>query len=157
MSITGAAFTRLQTISIRQHAPQLVQQAIATDSIISYGSCQFPTLGFVVDRWMENAAFIPEPFWKLQGRDENKKVDFTWARVRLFDEDVVKMYHALCNENMRPTVKSVESKPTSRQRPYALDTIAMEKMASKKLRMTAKRAMTAAEKLYQKGFISYPR
>lgn len=38
-----------------------------------------------------------------------------------------------------------------------MDTIEMEKMGSRKLKMSAKQTMMVAEKLYTKGFISYPR
>ena len=37
----GAAFTRFQTLRLQARFPQLGM------SVISYGSCQFPTLGFV--------------------------------------------------------------------------------------------------------------
>ncbi len=33
---------------------------------VSYGPCQFPTLGFVVDRYKRNRDFVSEPFWKLR-------------------------------------------------------------------------------------------
>jgi len=36
-------------------------------SLISYGSCQFPTLGFVVERYNDIHNFIPEKFWKIKG------------------------------------------------------------------------------------------
>lgn len=38
-----------------------------------------------------------------------------------------------------------------------MDTIELEKLGSKKLKISAKQTMTIAEKLYQQGFISYPR
>ncbi|ETN72630.1 hypothetical protein NECAME_18752, partial [Necator americanus] len=38
-----------------------------------------------------------------------------------------------------------------------LDTVELEKLAVRKLKMSAKRAMDVAEKLYNKGYISYPR
>lgn len=38
-----------------------------------------------------------------------------------------------------------------------MDTIEMEKLGSKKLKISAKETMKIAEKLYQQGFISYPR
>lgn len=35
--------------------------------IVSYGSCQIPTLGFVVERYNAIDNFIEEPFWKIKG------------------------------------------------------------------------------------------
>jgi DNA topoisomerase-3 len=32
----------------------------------SYGPCQFPTLGLIVQRWWEIQAHIPEQFWHIQ-------------------------------------------------------------------------------------------
>lgn len=42
-------------------------------------------------------------------------------------------------------------------KPWPLSTIELQKLGTKKLNMTAKQVMDVAEKLYQKGFISYPR
>lgn len=60
--LTGAAFTRFQTLRLQKIFPNVL-----ADQLISYGSCQFPTLGFVVERYKQVQAFIPEPFWKLRG------------------------------------------------------------------------------------------
>ncbi len=38
-----------------------------------------------------------------------------------------------------------------------MDTVEMEKLASRKLRIGAKQTMQLAESLYTKGYISYPR
>ena len=61
--ILGAAFTRFQTLRLQKIFPNVL-----ADQLISYGSCQFPTLGFVVERYKQVQAFIPEPFWKLRGK-----------------------------------------------------------------------------------------
>ncbi|CAF3998599.1 unnamed protein product [Rotaria sp. Silwood1] len=55
----GAAFTRFQTLRL--------QRLFRFDSkqVISYGSCQFPTLGFIVERYLQRENFIREPFWKI--------------------------------------------------------------------------------------------
>lgn len=63
----------------------------------------------------------------------------------------------LCQANPRATVTNVVQKPKSKWRPLPMDTIELEKLGSKKLKISAKQTMTIAEKLYQQGFISYPR
>jgi DNA topoisomerase IA len=60
--VSGAAFTRFQTKRLQKIFP-----SVLADQLISYGSCQFPTLGFVVERYKQVQAFVPEPFWKLKG------------------------------------------------------------------------------------------
>ncbi|VDN37095.1 unnamed protein product [Gongylonema pulchrum] len=54
-------------------------------------------------------------------------------------------------------VLSVIKKPKNRWRPVALDTVELEKLAVRKLKLSAKEAMAVAERLYNKGYISYPR
>ena len=49
------------------------------------------------------------------------------------------------------------NKPKSKWRPLPLDTVELEKQASRKLRLSAKTTMNIAEKLYTQGYISYPR
>ncbi|KAF7267076.1 hypothetical protein GWI33_019678 [Rhynchophorus ferrugineus] len=151
---TGAAFTRLQTLRLQQVFPQKL-----SDKLISYGSCQFPTLGFVVERYQEIENFIPELFWKIKMNHTVKEIttEFSWQRNRLFDKNSCEAILDHCKENSQAKVESVESKPKSKWRPLPLDTVEMEKTISKKLRITAKEAMKIAEKLYTQGYISYPR
>lgn len=43
------------------------------------------------------------------------------------------------------------------RKPLPLNTIALQKLASKKLKMASSKVMEVAENLYRSGFISYPR
>ena len=59
-------------------------------SVVSYGPCQTPTLGFCVDRHDHILAFVPEDFWELH-TDVCKAgvmVPLEWARGRVFDHAV---------------------------------------------------------------------
>ena len=53
----GAAFTRFQTKLLQNRYDEVGQD------VISYGPCQFPTLGFVVDRkrWWRSRIFLITP------------------------------------------------------------------------------------------------
>lgn len=61
--LQGAAFTRLQTLRLQKVFPQKL-----ADKLISYGSCQFPTLGFVVERYKAIEEFVSEQFWKIKSK-----------------------------------------------------------------------------------------
>ena len=148
----GAAFTRFQTMRL-QRIPELSQM------LISYGSCQFPTLGFVVERYKQRINFVPESFWLIEVKHTKNGLtaSFNWSRHRLFDERACLGFLERILRKPQANVLKVDSKRTSRWRPEPMDTVALEKLASNKLKISAKRAMDAAEKLYTKGFISYPR
>lgn len=84
-------------------------------------------------------------------------VEFTWGRNRLFDKNCCEAFLMVCQANPTAHVINVTNKPKSKWRPQALDTIELEKLGSRKLKISAKQIMTIAEKLYTQGFISYPR
>jgi DNA topoisomerase-3 len=149
----GAAFTRLQSLELQRLSENL------RDQIISYGSCQFPTLGFVVDRYHRVRNFRPEPFWliTLVHVRDRIKVNFHWRRVHLFDRAAVTIIFESCLDAKCAQVTKVQKKPTSKWRPLPLTTVELQKQGSRFLHMTSQEVMSAAEKLYTKGFISYPR
>uniref|UniRef100_A0A8B9L0I2 DNA topoisomerase n=1 Tax=Astyanax mexicanus TaxID=7994 RepID=A0A8B9L0I2_ASTMX len=151
----GAAFTRFQTLRLQKIFPDSL-----ANQLISYGSCQFPTLGFVVERFKAIQAFIPETFFKIKvvhEPSEDECVEFSWKRNRLFNHTACLVLYQMCMEEPLATVLSVTSKPKSKWRPLPLDTVELEKLASRKLKISAKETMKIAEKLYTQGFISYPR
>ncbi|CAJ1075858.1 DNA topoisomerase 3-alpha [Xyrichtys novacula] len=150
----GASFTRFQTLRLQKIFPNSL-----ANQLISYGSCQFPTLGFVVERFKAIQAFIPETFYKIKVLHETEEdtVEFSWKRNRLFHHTACLVLYQICMEDPMATVTSVTSKPKSKWRPLPLDTVELEKLASRKLRINAKETMKIAEKLYTQGFISYPR
>ncbi|KAG9248104.1 DNA topoisomeras-like protein III [Calycina marina] len=149
----GYAFTRFQT--------KLIQAlgGVLADTMISYGSCQFPTLGFVVDRYLRVKNFVPEKFWsiKIMHCREDIDVVFNWRRNHLFDRAVVVILFERCIAAKIAKVTKVLEKPTRKFKPYPLTTVEFQKAATSWLRMNGQTAMTIAENLYNKGFISYPR
>lgn len=150
----GAAFTRFQTLRLRKVFPTTL-----ADMLISYGSCQFPTLGFVVERFLAIEEFKIEPYWKIKVMDirDNISVEFKWERGKLFEKLPCEIFLDICLEQPNATVQKISSKPTSKWRPLPLDTIELEKQGSRKLNLNAKEIMRIAEKLYTQGLISYPR
>lgn len=151
----GAAFTRMQTLSLRP----MIEHLAAESKMISYGSCQFPTLGFVVDRYFRVQNFVPETFWRIDVSHQRDGVNakFKWNRVRLFDRMTTTIIFERCLAARTATVTKMETKPTTKYKPRPLTTVELQKAGTQFLRLTSNRTMQIAEKLYTQGWISYPR
>ncbi|CEJ81921.1 Putative DNA topoisomerase 3 [[Torrubiella] hemipterigena] len=149
----GYAFSRFMTNSLRPLGGPM------ENLTLSYGSCQFPTLGFVVDRYFRVKNFVPEPFWsiKVSHSRDGKQANFSWARNRLFERVTTTTLYEKCLKAKTAKVTKVQEKPTRKFKPLPLTTVELQKAATRLLRMTGQQAMTIAEGLYNKGFLSYPR
>jgi DNA topoisomerase-3 len=113
----------------------------------------------VVDRYFRVKNFVPEAFWgiKVVHERDGIKVNFNWSRHRLFDRMSTVIFYERCLAAKTAKITKTQEKPTKKWKPLPLTTVEMQKMATRFLRMTGQQAMTVAEKLYNKGFISYPR
>ncbi|KAM7273036.1 hypothetical protein ACFE04_027700 [Oxalis oulophora] len=182
----GASFTRFQTMLLRD---KFSLDPVTDDKslVLSYGPCQFPTLGFVVERYWEIQAHQPEEFWTIkcsQSSDEGI-ANFGWMRGHLFDYTSAVIIYEMCVEEPIATVSQtlklgflkfratdslnilanrvaiqvtkVLQQEKLKYPPYPLNTIELEKRASRYFRMSSEKTMKVAEELYQAGFISYPR
>ena len=157
----GAAFTRFQTLLLQDRFDwgEFAQEG-RKNPVISYGPCQFPTLGFIVRRFWEAAAHTAEPHWTIEMAHNpggGLRADFTWSRGRLFDKRVAATLYELCAVQPTVTVLSCNGRTTTRHAPCPLNTLEMQKRACSKLRVSPEQVMKLAEELYQNGFISYPR
>ena len=110
---------------------------------LSPGSCQFPTLGFVVDRYFKVRNFIPEKFWSIRVLHKRDSMDvaFSWRRHRLFDRAAVVILFEKCLHARIAKVIKLQKKPTSKWRPLPLTTVELQKLGSMFLRMGSSRVM----------------
>ncbi|CEH19275.1 prokaryotic type i dna topoisomerase [Ceraceosorus bombacis] len=148
----GAAFTRLQTLRLQKEFAEL------NKAVVSWGPCQFPTLSFVVQRYVDAITFLPEAFWylSLYHRKDGIDVTFKWDRGHIFEEADVRRRLVACRGQMC-RIEDVKRKEVSKFKPYPLTTVELQKSASRLLRLSPKRILDVAEKLYQGGILSYPR
>ncbi|KAJ1725743.1 DNA topoisomerase 3-alpha [Coemansia erecta] len=151
----GAALTRFQTLRLQS------QFDAVKDKLISYGPCQFPTLGFVVDQFLRVESFVAEGFWfiYLQHQTENDggTATFTWKRTRLFDQEAALALYAQCVGARTVRVDSVRARAKEKWRPLPLTTVELQKCCARFLRISPDATMALAEQLYNQGFVSYPR
>uniref|UniRef100_A0A8C2W7N7 DNA topoisomerase n=1 Tax=Cyclopterus lumpus TaxID=8103 RepID=A0A8C2W7N7_CYCLU len=150
----GCAFTRFQTKYFQGKYGNL------DSSLISFGPCQTPTLGFCVERHDKIQSFKPETYWVIQAkvfRGKDSPLTLDWNRVRVFDRDVGQMFVNLTKTSREAQVESVSKKEKVKQRPQALNTVEMLRVGSSALGMGPQHTMQIAERLYIQGYISYPR
>eukprot|EP01060_Flectonema_neradi_P014430 TRINITY_DN2110_c2_g1_i7.p1 TRINITY_DN2110_c2_g1~~TRINITY_DN2110_c2_g1_i7.p1 ORF type:complete len:926 (+),score=94.01 TRINITY_DN2110_c2_g1_i7:248-3025(+) len=148
----GSVFTRWQTKLLRERF-QGIQK------IVSYGPCQFPTLGFVVSRYWEHKGFTPEQFHfiSLEHKTDGSFVKFKWARDRIYDLTSAALMYQRCCEDGQLKIKKVTRKSKSKWRPVPLATVELQKLAARHLRFGSEKTMRIAETLYQETVLSYPR
>lgn len=150
----GCAFTRFQTKYFQGKYGNL------DSSLISFGPCQTPTLGFCVERHDKIQSFKPETYWVLQAKvnpEKESSLTLDWDRVRVFDREIAQMFLNITKMAKEAKVESVSKKEKVKQRPLALNTVEMLRVASAALGMGPQHAMQIAERLYTQGYISYPR
>lgn len=93
---TGAAFTRLQTLWVRQSFPRAI-----LEKVLSYGSCQFPTLSFIVERYLQHVKFQNTKFWYINVCFKHQKyLSFKYnkkqqVRLQLEPTEIVRQVHLL--------------------------------------------------------------
>jgi DNA topoisomerase-3 len=85
------------------------------------------------------------------------RVNFSWARKNLFDRMIVVILYEQCLASQNAQVQKVKTTPKSKWKPLPLTTLELQKCGSRFLGMDSQKVLQLAEKLYQKGWISYPR
>lgn len=151
---------------------------------LSAGRVQSVATRLIVDRERERIAFVPASYWDLdvtldagpdadprnfparlsevdgakvaQGRDFDAAGQLTAGDALVLDESSARLLaDALATASL--SVTSVDSKPYTR-RPYEpFRTTTLQQEAGRKLGFSSQRAMSVAQELYEKGFITYMR
>ena len=162
----GSAFTRFNTLLLQRSGVAARLPGADADgkgNIVSYGPCQFPTLGFIVQRKWDIDAHVPENFWKIKlshtvgnGR-EASIAEFEWSRDRLFDEHLANALFTAVRGAGEAVVTREGGTESKKWPPHPLNTLEMQKRLNRAIRVSPEQIMKLAEELYQAGFISYPR
>ncbi len=134
----------------------------------SAGRVQSVALWLVVDREREIEQFKPIEYWSMDancitGKKESFVAKLTRFRGEKIEKETLKnqadidRVMATLSNGMDATIISVEKKKTQRRPVAPFTTSTLQQEASRKLRFAAKRTMSAAQHLYERGFITYMR
>ncbi|MDO5845695.1 MAG: DNA topoisomerase I, partial [Methanocorpusculum sp.] len=144
--VWGASLTRFLTIAARRGA----------DGILSVGRVQSPTLAMIVDREREIEAFVPEKYWMLSltGAKGKDTIEARHTHGRFTDKAEAEAAYAATLDPL--TVTDIITGRKTDKAPAPLDTTTLI-VGAGRLGISAASAMSRAEELYMRGFISYPR
>ncbi|WP_333638978.1 type IA DNA topoisomerase [Pyrobaculum aerophilum] len=143
----GAVFTRFLTLTVRN--------SLNKGQFLSYGPCQTPVLGIVVTRELQRRNFKPEKYYVIKAVVEigSSKVEMSAdAKFKTKGEA-----EAIAATIKRGVVKIAVYKPHYVEPPEPLETVELERRASRWLGINSKKTLDIAEELYRAGYISYPR
>lgn len=147
---------------------------------LSAGRVQSAATRMVVERERERMAFVSASYWDVEALASQTGSSFTTRLARLdgapiargsdyddngnlkkavvvLDEAKARALAAAITAAGRATVAKVEAKPGTRSPRAPFTTSTLQQEAGRKLSMSAKHAMGVAQRLYEKGFITYMR
>ena len=147
---------------------------------LSAGRVQSAATRMVVERERERMAFVSASYWDVEALASQSGSSFTTRLNRLdgapiarggdyddngqlkkavvvLDEAAARTLADAITAAGRATVAKVEAKPGTRSPRAPFTTSTMQQEAGRKLSMSAKHAMGVAQRLYEKGFITYMR
>lgn len=134
----------------------------------SAGRVQSVAVKLVVDREREIEAFKPTEYWSLAATCVANNTEFSAALSECGGKKIEKMTienHAQMDQILKTigapeisaVVECVDKKKTSRRAAAPFTTSTLQQEAARKLYFSSKRTMSAAQKLYEAGLITYMR
>lgn len=149
-------------------------------STLSAGRVQSAATRMVVDRERERMAFTSASYWDVEALAVKEASSFTTRLARVdgaalargtdfddrgalkkavlvLDEAGARELAAAIEAAAEASVTAIESKPGTRSPRAPFTTSTLQQEAGRKLSMSAKHAMSVAQRLYEKGYITYMR
>lgn len=133
----------------------------------SAGRVQSVAVKLVVDREREIEKFVPKEYWSLTAECAKGQNSFLAKLSRFSGQKIDKMtiesqvqMDGILSNILVPiaaSVSSIEKKKISRKPAAPFTTSTLQQEAARKLYFSSKRTMSAAQKLYEQGLITYMR
>ena len=134
----------------------------------SAGRVQSVAVKLVVDREKEIESFIPVEYWSLDANCNLQNTKFNAILSKFNGKKIEKMtienksqindiLYAIGQPVINASVVNIDKKKTTRKPAAPFTTSTLQQEAARKLYFASKRTMSAAQKLYEQGLITYMR
>ncbi len=124
----------------------------------SLGRVQTPTLCMVCSRFWERKKFTPQPFWQLSlsVKDGDENFRFSSPERCFNKEEATALYEKLKTAS-QITIETIVRKEAKQESPLLYDLTTLQKEANSRHLYSAEQTLSLAQKLYERGYITYPR
>ena len=119
---------------------------------MAIGRVMTPTLAMVVERDAQIASFKSEPFWTVE-----LQIGDTIVASRRFEDKKEAEELTVCLQGAKAKVESIETKEKMEKPPLLYDLTSLQRDANRMLGLTAQQTLNAAQSLYEKKLVTYPR
>ncbi len=129
--------------------------------VFSVGRVQTPTLALIVKREKEIERFVSEPFWEVTAEFHmnGKTYQGKWDKdgeSRAESKELAEKIAAFC-KGKNAEITEVKKEKKEYLPPMLFNLSALQADANRKYKYPPKKTLDILQKLYQKGFVSYPR
>ena len=125
---------------------------------LSAGRVQSPALRIIMEREREIRAFVPEKFWRIKGSFKTRldeKLELTCKEEPRDEKEVTRILKI--GQGEKWAIKDIKETEMARTPRAPFITSTLQQTASSRLGFAPARTMSLAQKLYEKGFITYMR
>lgn len=141
--LLGMNATRLYTLKYGQNR-----------QVLSIGRVQTPTLALIVNRQLEIANFVPEPYWEL--KTVYRETTFSATKGRFKSKEKGEDFLAKVKDSPF-FVTSVTAKKGTEASPRLFDLTSLQVECNKKFAYSAEETLRLIQSLYEKKITTYPR
>lgn len=140
------------------NASRALRQATQFKGVLSLGRVQTPVLCMVCERFDANKNFVPTPFWQIGASVHKDMSNFDVLSDKKYKSEAdAKTDSAKVEASKKMKVTKVEKKRVATKPPLLFDLTALQRAANTRHGMTADETLKAAQSLYEKKYLSYPR
>ena len=141
--LLGMNATRLYTLKYGQDR-----------QVLSIGRVQTPTLALIVNRQLEIANFVPQPYWELKTVYRDTTFSVTQGKFQTEEEGLNFLQKI---EGFPFTVTDITIKQGKEAPPRLFDLTSLQVECNKKFSFSAENTLKIIQSLYEKKVTTYPR
>ncbi len=132
---------------------------VKSGAFLRVGRVIVPIVKAIYDRDMQIKNFTPEPYFAIVSKTENDGTEIELTSKQKFPKDQIQKAEKLCADyNALPaTVTSVKKKKTKLPPGKLYSLTKLQNVLSKKYKMPMNESLAIAQKLYEQGYLTYPR